>query len=114
MSLISLLRTLTSPASFSDDLTGWKVDDKDYRYSLDLPGYKASQIKVQHSNGYLQIRGQTETRKCSHLIAVPAGVSPETSFSCSLEDGVLTITMNRPSTKVQDIPVLEVKNAISN
>lgn len=107
MSLISLLHTLTSPASFSDDLTGWKVDDKDYRYTLDLPGYKANQIRVQHSNGYLQIRGQTETRKCSHLISVPSGVSSDTQFNCTLEDGVLTIRMDRPVAQVQDIPVIE-------
>lgn len=72
----------------------WKKKDDKYEFSLDIPGYKKSEVSVRISDDSKSVYIGAENvirGKIKHNVTLPKGVK---ELKAHLEDGVLTLTSN--------------------
>lgn len=82
-------------------------DDSGYTFTMTLPGFKKSEVKVSVKGGQLSVSGTSEKRgyKVGRSITLPSDVDLG-SAAATLEDGMLTVSLKkRPEAQVTDIEV---------
>lgn len=82
----------------------WKSSDdsKSYIYTIDLPGYKPDQVKVDIESNIISIKADSETRHCHYSISTPTGVDGD-NIDASLINGVLTLTIPKKENTARPI-----------
>jgi HSP20 family molecular chaperone IbpA len=85
----------------------FRVDEKDgvTTLSLDLPGFKSTDLDIQLERGILTIKAKNARDEIDSSINVGVEMDPD-KVEAKLEDGVLTLTLHRlESTKARKVAV---------
>jgi len=86
--------------SFSDGVTFTHTNrfqlkelenDEGYEISLELPGYKSSQVEAEIIKDTLYVRAKSGNRSVNQSVILPTALDTKKA-SAKLEDGILTIT----------------------
>lgn len=78
------------------DMSPKKLDDGSFVVSLELPGIKESDLKVEVSKGMVKVSGESKTDTSSYAayksFSLPVGARVD-KMTTSLLNGILTLTM---------------------
>lgn len=66
--------------------------DNQYSLSLELPGFKQSDVEVNLENGLLSVKASRGERSYRQSVTIPCGVDSD-KIEARLEDGVLSISL---------------------
>jgi HSP20 family molecular chaperone IbpA len=83
----------------------WKSENDSFVLTIDIPGYKKSEINVSIVDHLLRVHCNNEKRsKHTYRYSLPSNADPDT-LHASLENGVLTITINKTTKNVKSIEI---------
>jgi HSP20 family molecular chaperone IbpA len=75
-----------------------ETTDETHTIKVDVPGIKAKDLEVLQEEAVLRIKGLRGQKKFEYVYRVPTGFDPGT-VKGSLEDGVLTLSVEKIPTK---------------
>lgn len=76
--------------------------------SIDLPGAKSSDVKVETVSGLIKISGKQKGKEFFYEYSLNKGYNPLTG-TAKLEDGVLTLTFSRYEEQKPKVHTIQVK-----
>jgi len=93
-----LFRNFYSPLSLGATAAQGGLDisrtENGYVVEIPVPGYKPQQIEITYKDNVLSVSGKSERRNFTRSLVLPDEIDPD-HVAAHVEDGLLTLTLNR-------------------
>lgn len=95
-----LTRSNSLLSSFFDDVlypsVNWEYNDNALTLSLEIPGFKQSEVSVEVRNGFIVIKAKNDKQSLSESFSINSDIDID-KIEAKLENGILTLTLPKVS-----------------